>query len=97
MTENITVVFSGHLIFDRFPSLEMAQRFATAIGEHYERETHVFTDVDTAYGNEVFPFGLDPPIVHVDRVRAWEQDDEQEIERAIEAEVENYGGTFAGT
>ena len=93
--EQVTVVFSGHMIFDSFPTFEDAEAFADHIGDSFARVCVVSTARDDKL--EPFPFGLFPPVVYVRRAPLWETDDEQRIERHIEAAVEGFGGKFAGT
>lgn len=79
------------LIFDRFPTLAAAEAFAEYVGRVApELETQVYESVRESDTAVVFPFELEPPIVHVDRAGA-------ELERQLEDLVESFGGRFAGT
>jgi hypothetical protein len=80
-------------IFHRFPTREKADEFAAAITEQYNRKTFVYYSSQAeSDATDVFPFRLDPPIVHVDNFEL--RDPERD---AIRDSVEKFGGEFAGT
>ena len=91
MSGEVTVQFSGHLIFDRFMDVDEADQFAAYVVDRYGLAAIVSTKQDD--GVEPFPFVLDPPVVYVKRRDPWNQTEE----RAIEASVRAFGGVFAGT
>lgn len=78
------------LIFDGFPSAAHAADFALAIERDYGLTTAQFASVAESDAADPFPYALTPPIVHVART-------DEVDERAIETEVEAFGGRFAGT
>lgn len=86
------------MIFDRFPTIGQAQAFARDVTERFGRETQVYDNADDAQAADPFPFELEAPVVHVDRLHEEEDIEkflagEQEVERL----VTGYGGVFAGT
>jgi len=92
-----------HLIFDSFPDKKAAQGFASMIQERYERVTTVHETKEDAYNYllsrfDVFPFGLFPPVVIVERDPQWyEKEQEMEKEREMRELVHEFDGNFAGT
>lgn len=101
--ETLCVTFGVHLIFDSFPDMEAAQRFASMIRERYGRgttvhETRKEADDYLSVHHNVFPLGLYPPIVIVERDPQWtEKEGEMERELEMEKLASEFGGTFAGT
>lgn len=91
MSDKVQVQFSGHLIFDRFATMEDADEFAAYVVDRYGLAAIVSTKQDDEL--EPFPFVLDPPVVYVKRRDPWDQVEE----RALGASVRAFGGTFAGT
>jgi hypothetical protein len=93
----------GHMIFDSFPDKKAAQGFASMIRERYERVTTVHETREDADNylfsrHDVFPFGLFPPIVIVERDPQWvEKEGETEREREMEKLAYEFDGEFAGT
>jgi hypothetical protein len=55
-------------IFDRFPSREKAEAFVRLVKRDFGLDGQVFDDEEKAFEHDMFPFRLDPPIVHIDRV-----------------------------
>ena len=79
------------LIFDGFASLEDAQRFADTTRALHGLEAQVFSSAARAHAIDPFPYGLNPPVVHIERVDAGA------LEHEIEESVRDFGGRFAGT
>ena len=79
------------LIFDRFPSLDNAQRFAASVNKTFGREALVFTSQEESDKHDMFPFTLEAPIVLVSR------DDDSGKEARIVSSVKPFNGSFAGT
>jgi hypothetical protein len=93
------------LIFDRFPSREVAEQFAQTVEKRSQRKTEIWESQEAMQAEclrwlagdkstrmaDVFPWVLDPPIVLIER------DAEYSREREIEVSVKPFGGTFAGT
>lgn len=86
MSGEVTVRFSGHLIFDGFLDLEDADDFAAYVVDRYGLGAVVSTKQDDQL--EPFPFQLNPPVVYVKRREQWDKAEE----RAIEASVRAFGG-----
>lgn len=101
------------LIFDSFPSLQHAREFADHVTEiEPQLRTWVFETAADANAHDPFPYGLAPPIVHVERPSL---DDDSSIERVrelggvtdvptgaerekiLEQLVTTYGGEYRGT
>lgn len=78
------------LIFDRFPSLAEASRFAERVRETYGRNVTIYTDADEAANADFYPFALTGTVVLVERP-------DYNNEEAIIALVRNFEGSFAGT
>jgi hypothetical protein len=56
------------LIFE-FEEMEDAKAFAHAVKKRFGLDGQVFDDADEAGAHSLFPFGLYPPVVLIDRVR----------------------------
>jgi hypothetical protein len=82
------------LIFDRFPSRELAEEFVAAVKEAFGLKGWVYDEQETACQTDVFPWKLDPPIVHVER--CWDREDRSDLEWKVRDFVDYFGGTFAG-
>jgi hypothetical protein len=80
------------LIFDRFSTREMAEEFAKAVTEQYNRSATVYNSQEESDEVDPFPFQLSPPIVLVERLEIGD-----ELEDEIEDLVQGFGGEFAGT
>lgn len=87
------------MIFDRFPTLDLALRFTEDALERLggEHDIRIYTSADRAGADDLFPFELTAPVVIVARVHEWDTDIGGELERVIEALVGGYQGRFAGT
>ena len=83
------------IIFHQFPSTETAEAFVIAVREQFALEGSVHATQDEANIIDPFPFQLIPPIVLIER--ADDIDDENDLEREVEAAVAAFGGEFAGT
>lgn len=79
------------LIFDRFPDRGSAAAFAAGVFNAHGLAACVFASVDDAQAADPIPVELTPPIVHVMR------SDDTDLEAAVVAMVDGYGGTFQGT
>jgi hypothetical protein len=84
------------LIFDSFPSTEKADAFVSVVKERYGLDGAVYSSQEASQDQpqliwDPFPWGLDPPIVLIERHESVQK------ERAIETAVEPFGGTFVGT
>jgi hypothetical protein len=84
------------LIFDRFPTREKAEEFVKDIHTEFGLDGQIFDDVATAMEHDIFPYELDPTIVHIDRPD-MDDDNAFEIEKRVEERVTQFGGVFAGT
>lgn len=91
------------LICDRFPTLEKAEAFKKEVEERFKVKAFVCQTEREAREYDVFPFGVDPIIVMVERP-IGKADTRQEWDLAIATEnlitrqlVPQYGGSFAGT
>jgi hypothetical protein len=90
------------LIFDRFPTLERAQAFVTAVGVKFGQSGWAYPDEVVAsedrYEDGIpkcgYPFAMDPFIAVIERVRL--EDRELQEQRVIEF-VDEFGGEFIGT
>jgi hypothetical protein len=85
------------LIFDNFPSKQVAEAFRNHVRKTYGQESQIFDSQAEANAHDPFPFKLVPPIVHVDRLEHDNSDVEINIETNIEKSVRIFGGQFAGT
>ena len=79
------------MIFDEFPTRQAAQDFAKHIQSKYKRQTWICDSQVESDEIDPFPFGLNPPIVLVDRLEDYSGQDQ--IVRA----VHSFQGRFAGT
>ena len=78
------------LIFDRFPSRDKAEAFASAVTQRDGLSATVYDSQDESNAVDPFPFQLHPPIVLVERSLP-------SIEQALEKWVSVFGGQVAGT
>lgn len=79
------------LIFDSFPSVKQAERFAASIKHDWKRNATVFMSQEESNRVDPFPYVLDPPIVLVERL------DDLSGENPIIRQVKLYDGIWAGT
>jgi hypothetical protein len=79
------------LIFDDFPTRELAEDFAKTVTSRYNRAATVYDSQEASNAVDPFPFTLNAPIVLVERIEIG--DDEREIEKMVLA----WHGLFAGT
>jgi hypothetical protein len=54
------------LIFDSFPSRDLAERFVAVIKDEFGLAGLVFDDEESAFMHDMFPYRLEAPIVHID-------------------------------
>lgn len=101
------------LIFDRFPSLDAANRFAASVNTiEPDLATEVHESADVAARRAIYPFALRGPVVLVERPYSGHDSDIEtarqggfaddtatgaEHEQALELAVIAYGGQFRGT
>jgi hypothetical protein len=89
------------LNFDGFQSRERAEAFAAAVEKRTGRKATVYDSQAESFEVDYFPLYLEPPIVLVERFDDWSTEDELkanvQAEKEVEALVEEFGGTFAGT
>lgn len=101
------------LIFDSFPTLDHAERFAAAVAQvEPELSTRIYTDAGEAFTADPIPVQLVAPVVHVERpysghdpeIESARQggfaDDTStgaEREQALELAVIPYLGKYVGT
>lgn len=78
------------MIFDSFPSLRKAHEFAETVTLTFGLDVTVFNDVEQAQKQDLFPYPLVVPIVHVARAS-------ESVERRVTALVSHFGGEYAGT
>lgn len=79
------------MIFHRFPNVEEATMFMSAVVTDHGLTCSIYATASAAQEADPFPGELVPPIVHVER------HDGRETEAEVEALVSAYGGRFAGT
>jgi hypothetical protein len=79
------------LIFDDFPSRSVAEGFVATVKRSIGLDGQVFDTVQEAFEHDPYPFGLQPPIVHIDR------SDDQLLEARARRLVGEFGGQYAGT
>jgi hypothetical protein len=84
------------MIFDGFPTRDKAEEFVKDIHAEFGLGGLVFDDMESAMEHDVFPFELNPTIVHIDRPD-MDDDNAREIEKRVEGRVTQFGGVFAGT
>ncbi len=90
------------LIYDGFPDVEAAKKFAAQVEQQFGLKTQIFDNVSDAQANDPIPASLNPPIVHVQR---WKDDKDYSlwVKRKVnrEPEIEDLaiqnGGVFVGS
>lgn len=85
------------LIFDKFSTLAQAESFASFVENQFGLGTQTYDNEGEAQLADPFPWRLDAPIVHVDRVYPDGTETTIEQEERIQLLVQDYDGTFAGT
>jgi hypothetical protein len=88
----------GFLIPDKSlkKSISCATRGYASVVHHtaFGLKGWVYDEQETACQTDVFPWKLDPPIVHVER--CWDREDRSDLEWKVRDFVDYFGGTFAG-
>jgi hypothetical protein len=79
------------LVFDRFPTRERAEAFASAVTERFSKRATVHDTEEEAMRVDLYIWGMEPWIVLVER------DDEFRDEDEIVELVRAFGGTYEGT
>ena len=84
------------MIFDGFASMEQAEAFVAAVKQQYGLDGQTFADEAEAMEHDPFPWRLDPPIVHVDRMPV-DSHIASKVESAVGDYVGEFGSVYAGT
>jgi hypothetical protein len=97
------------LIFE-FDEMKRAEEFVAAVKERFGLDGQTFDDADAAFNHDPFPWVLNPPIVHIDRV-PWHPEHEAKMRKylspeqctgdyrdrvAFEEQVETFATEFGG-
>jgi hypothetical protein len=70
-----------------------AAAFMTEVARQFSLDGQIFTSEKKAFDHDVFPFKLDPPIVHIDLPDCYYEPRGEAITARVEALVKAFGGT----